>query len=75
MLSGPDTRPVQAPFPNVLSYIEMLTFPNPQVMQACQERPQANIEKIIKGHWWRRLFLFLTSHRSERGVGVSSVSC
>lgn len=46
----PDTRPVQAPFSSVLSYIEMLTFPNPHLTQACQEQPQANT-KIIKGHW------------------------
>ena len=50
VLSGPDIRPVQAPSSSVLSYIEMLTFHNPQVTQACQERPQANTEKIIKDH-------------------------
>lgn len=43
--------PVQAPFSSVLSYIEMLTFHNPRLMQACQEQPQANTERIIKGHW------------------------
>lgn len=72
VLSGPSTRPVQASLSSVLAYIEMLTFHNPQVTQACQERPQANTEKIIKGHWWR-LFLCLTSHRWGRGAGGSSV--
>lgn len=51
VLSGPSTRPVQASLSSVLSYIEMLTFHNPQVTQACQEQPQANTETIIKGHW------------------------
>lgn len=59
---GPDTRSVQAPFPTVLSYIEMLMFHNPHLRQACQEQPQANTEKRIKGHWWR-LFLLFTSQR------------
>lgn len=49
---------MQAPFSSVLSYIEMLTFHNPQVMQSGQEQLQANAEKIIKGHWRRQCSSF-----------------
>lgn len=58
VLSRPDTRPMQAPFSSVLSYIEMLTFHNPQVTQSGQEQLQANAEKIIKGHWRRQCSSF-----------------